>query len=64
MPFLKLKKLITTDTVYIPEEERPFNMKVLSVASIMGEAIYRNYSHQSINELFDFGDDPEEEETA
>jgi ribose-phosphate pyrophosphokinase len=59
----EIKELITTDTVYIPEEQRPFNMTVLSVASIIGEAVYRNYSHQSINELFDFGDDSEEDET-
>ncbi|MBE2223643.1 MAG: ribose-phosphate pyrophosphokinase [Anaerolineae bacterium] len=55
----EIKEIVTTDTVYIPEEKRPFNMTVLSVAPIFGEAIYRNYSHQSINELFDFGDDPE-----
>jgi ribose-phosphate pyrophosphokinase len=57
----EIKEIITTDTVYIPEEERPFTMTVLSVAPIFGEAIYRNYSHQSINELFDFGDNPEDE---
>lgn len=56
----EIKEIVTTDTVYVPEEKRPFNLKILSVAPIIGEAVYRNYSHQSINELFDFGDDPEE----
>jgi ribose-phosphate pyrophosphokinase len=56
----EIKELITTDTVYIPEDKRPSSMTVLSVAPIIGEAIYRNYSHHSINELFDFGDEPED----
>lgn len=55
----EIKEIVTTDTVYMPKEKRPFNLKILSVAPIMGEAVYRNYSHQSINELFDFGDDSE-----
>jgi ribose-phosphate pyrophosphokinase len=55
----QIEEIITTDTVYLPEEKRPSNLTVLSVASIFGEAIYRNYAHQSINELFTFGDDPE-----
>ncbi len=55
----QIEEIITTDTVYLPEEKRPSNLRVLSVASIFGEAIYRNYTHQSINELFTFGDDPE-----
>ena len=55
----QIEEIITTDTVHIPEEERPSNMTVLSVASVIGEAVYRNYTHQSINKLFDFGDDPD-----
>lgn len=55
----QIEEIITTDTVYLPEEKRPSNLRVLSVASIFGEAIYRNYTHQSINELFTFGDDPD-----
>jgi ribose-phosphate pyrophosphokinase len=53
-------EVITTDTVYIPPEKRPSNMEILSVAPIFGEAIYRNYTHQSINELFTFGEDPDD----
>jgi ribose-phosphate pyrophosphokinase len=56
----QIEEIITTDTVYLPAEKRPSNMTVISVAPIIGEAIHRNYSHQSINELFDFGDDNEE----
>lgn len=56
----QIEEIITTDTVYLPAEKRPSNMTVISVAPIIGEAIHRNYSHQSINELFDFGDDSEE----
>ncbi len=58
----QIEEIVTTDTVYLAPEKRPSNMKVLSVSSIIGEAVYRNYSHQSINELFDFGDEPEEGE--
>lgn len=54
----QIEEIITTDTVYIDPEKRPSNMRVLSVAPIIGEAIYRNYTHQSINELFSFGEDP------
>jgi len=54
----QIEEIITTDTVYMDPEKRPSNLKVLSVAPIFGEAIYRNYTHQSINELFTFGDDP------
>jgi len=58
----QIEEIVTTDTVYIPPEKQPPNMHILSVAPIIGEAIYRNYTHQSINELFSFGDDPDYKE--
>lgn len=48
-------EIITTDTVYLPTEKRLPNMTVLTVASIFGEAIRRNYLHESIGDLFTFG---------
>jgi ribose-phosphate pyrophosphokinase len=53
----QITEIVTTDTVYIPEEKRPKNLHVLSVAPIFGEAIRRNYTRMSIGGLFDFGAD-------
>ncbi len=53
----QITEIVTTDTVYIPEEKRPRNLHVLSVGSIFGEAIRRNYARMSIGGLFDFGAD-------
>jgi ribose-phosphate pyrophosphokinase len=50
-------EIVTTDTVHIPIEKRPPKLRVLSVASVFGEAIRRNYLRQSIGDLFVFGDD-------
>ena len=52
----EIVQIVTTDTVYRSEAERPANMTVLSVAPAFGEAIRRNYLRQSIGPLFDFGD--------
>lgn len=52
----EIKEILTTNTVPFPIEKRPACMKVLSVAPIFGEAIWRNYSHQSIGDLFSFFD--------
>ena len=49
--------IITTDTVPIPTEKRIPNLTVLSVAPLIADAIFRNYTRQSIGPLFDFGDD-------
>jgi len=53
----QITEIVTTDTVYIPLEKRPSNLKILSVAKIFGEAIRCNYLHQSIGSLFTFGRD-------
>jgi len=55
--FPEITHIITTDTVPIPIEKRPANLTVLSVAPLIADAIFRNYTRQSIGPLFDFGDD-------
>lgn len=57
--FPQITEIVTTDTVYIPEEKRHPKLKVLSVASVFGEAIRLNFMRQSINELFVFGNETE-----
>jgi ribose-phosphate pyrophosphokinase len=52
----QIREIVTTDTVPIPAEKMIPNMTVLSVAPIFGEAIWRNYTRQSIGELFPFSD--------
>lgn len=52
----QIKEIVTTDTVPIPTEKRP-HVTVLSVASVFGEAIWRNSSRQSIGDLFTFGEE-------
>jgi ribose-phosphate pyrophosphokinase len=53
----QITEIVTTDTVYIPEEKRDPKLHVLSVAPVFGEAIRRNYLRESIGDLFIFGDD-------
>jgi ribose-phosphate pyrophosphokinase len=52
----EVKEIVTTNTVPIPTEKQPPIMKILSVAPVFGEAIWRNYTHQSIGDLFSFFD--------
>ncbi|OGO61127.1 MAG: hypothetical protein A2032_05365 [Chloroflexi bacterium RBG_19FT_COMBO_49_13] len=49
----QIREIITTDTVYLPEEKRLPKITILSVAPVIGEAIWKNYTRQSIGELFD-----------
>jgi ribose-phosphate pyrophosphokinase len=53
----EITHIITTDTVPIPFEKRIANLSILSVAPLIADAIFRNYTRQSIGPLFDFGDD-------
>jgi ribose-phosphate pyrophosphokinase len=53
----QISHIITTDTVPIPLQKRPKNMAVLSVAPLIADAIFRNYTRQSIGPLFDFGEE-------
>ena len=53
----QISEIITTDTVYLPPEKRHPKLKILSVASIFADAIRHNLHHESINELFVFGEE-------
>ena len=51
----QITEIVATDTVFTPPGRRPPQLKILPVASIFGEAIRRNYRHESISDLFVFG---------
>jgi ribose-phosphate pyrophosphokinase len=46
-------EVVVTDTIPIPPEKQFKGLKILSTAELLGEAIRRNYEHQSITSLFD-----------
>ncbi|RME45224.1 MAG: ribose-phosphate pyrophosphokinase, partial [Chloroflexi bacterium] len=48
----EIREIVVTDTVPIPERKRHPKLTVLSVASVFGEAIRKNYHRQSIGSLF------------
>ncbi|MBN2452999.1 MAG: ribose-phosphate pyrophosphokinase [Candidatus Omnitrophica bacterium] len=48
-----IKELVVTDTIPIPKENMIPRIKVLSVASLLGEAIMRIHTEKSISVLFD-----------
>jgi len=52
----EIKEVITTDTVYIPLEKRTPKLTILSVAPIIAAAIRHNLRHESISDLFVFGE--------
>lgn len=52
----QIREIVATDTVYLPPENRHPKLKVLSVASVFADAIYSNLHHESINDLFVFGE--------
>ncbi len=52
----QVKEIVTTDTVPVSPEKRLTKLAVLSVAPVFGEAIRRNYTRQSIGDLFAFWD--------
>jgi len=47
-----IKELVVTDTIPIPKEKLLPNIKVLSTASLLADAIYRIHTEQSISILF------------
>ncbi|MDW8206655.1 MAG: ribose-phosphate pyrophosphokinase [Chloroherpetonaceae bacterium] len=49
----EIAEIVITDSVPLPPEKRHPRIKVLSVASLFGEAIHRANSNQSITSLFD-----------
>ena len=52
----QIREIIATDTVYLPPEQRHPKLKILSIAPVFANAIYSNLHHESINELFVFGE--------
>jgi ribose-phosphate pyrophosphokinase len=52
----EITEIVTTDTVHIPLEKRHPKLTVLSVAPVFADAIRHNLNHESINDLFVFGD--------
>ena len=48
----KIKELVVTDTIPIQKANMPDRIKVLSVASLLGEAIKRIHGEESISVLF------------
>lgn len=49
----QLKELVVTDTIPIEKGKKADNIKVLSVASLLGEAIRRIHREESVSSLFD-----------
>jgi ribose-phosphate pyrophosphokinase len=49
----RLEELVVTDTIPLPPEKRLPNMTVISVAPLLGEAIRRIHTGQSVGALFD-----------
>ncbi|MEI7850001.1 MAG: ribose-phosphate pyrophosphokinase [Chloroflexota bacterium] len=55
----QITEVIMTDTVPAPPmRELPYKLTILSVSKIFGEAIWRNYTRQSIGGLFSYWKDP------
>jgi ribose-phosphate pyrophosphokinase len=48
-----IAEIVTTDTVPLPPGKRLPNMKVLSIAPLLGEAVRRIHLGQSVSVLFD-----------
>jgi ribose-phosphate pyrophosphokinase len=59
--FDQISEVVTTDTVPILPEKRFSKLTVLSVAPVFGEAIWRNYTRQSIGDLFTYSEDQSDE---
>jgi len=57
----EITEIITTDTVPIPQEKHNPKLRVISVAPVFGEAIWRNSTRQSIGDLFTYSDEIIEE---
>lgn len=52
----QITQVITTDTVPIPLEKQILKLTILSVAPVFGEAIWKNLHHESIGDLFSYGE--------
>lgn len=52
----EISKVVTTDTVNITADKMHPKLKVLSVAQVFADAIRHNFNHESISDLFVFGE--------
>ena len=55
--FRHVSAIVSTDTVPIPQEKRSPKLRILSVAPIFGEAIWRNANRRPIGDLFTFSEE-------
>jgi ribose-phosphate pyrophosphokinase len=53
----QISEIVTTDTIYIPPEQRHPKLKILSVATVFADAIRYNMQRESLKDLFVFGDE-------
>jgi ribose-phosphate pyrophosphokinase len=49
---LPIKQIVTTNTIPLPPEKRLPNLKVLSIAPLLGEVIRRAHEGRSVGEMF------------
>ena len=49
---MPVKEIVVTDTLPIPERKMLPNMKILTVAKLLGEVILRSHEGRSVGELF------------
>ena len=49
---LEVREIVTTNSIPIPPEKRLPNMKILSVAPLLGEVILRVHEGRSVGEVF------------
>lgn len=50
----KIKRIIVTDTIEIPESKQLDKMEIVSVGTVFGEAINRIHNGESVSALFEF----------
>lgn len=59
-----VKEVVVTNTIDVPEEKRFPQLKVLSVAGLLAQAIDHIHSNESVSKLFEIQDDEDDEEEA
>lgn len=57
----QVHEIVSTNTVPIPPEKHSDKLSVLNVAPVFGEAIWRNYTRQTIGDLFTFSEESQNE---
>ncbi|MDU6507857.1 MAG: ribose-phosphate pyrophosphokinase, partial [Staphylococcus sp.] len=48
-----IKELIVTNSILLDDSQKPSNIKELSVAGLIAQAIVRVYERESVSVLFD-----------